>query len=166
MSTTLDLGRVTGYSAYEIAVQQGYEGTEAEWADSISRLQNQCISTTLTQAVNALTFTQGDDGLALNAKVLQFDIRVPAGCTVPTGTTSYIRARFNGVSTGYYEYGYPTSNRDSVLLGMMRNQKGFGQTRVAMYGNYANSVCAAGYYDGTNSGKGQLLYETPDLGLS
>ena len=27
----VNLGRVVGYSAYEIAVQEGFVGTEAEW---------------------------------------------------------------------------------------------------------------------------------------
>ena len=31
----VNLGRVTGYSAYEIAVQNGYVGTEAEWLLSL-----------------------------------------------------------------------------------------------------------------------------------
>lgn len=35
MSTTLNLGRVQGYSAYEVAVQQGYIGTRDEWLASL-----------------------------------------------------------------------------------------------------------------------------------
>lgn len=31
----VDLGRVVGYSAYELAVQEGYEGTLQEWLDSL-----------------------------------------------------------------------------------------------------------------------------------
>lgn len=31
----VNLGRVVGYSAYEIAVQEGFVGTEAEWLASL-----------------------------------------------------------------------------------------------------------------------------------
>ena len=31
----VNLGRVTGYSAYEVAVQNGFVGTEAEWLASL-----------------------------------------------------------------------------------------------------------------------------------
>ena len=30
-----NLGRITGLSAYEIAVKNGFEGTEQEWLDSL-----------------------------------------------------------------------------------------------------------------------------------
>lgn len=30
-----NLGRVVGYSAYEVAVQNGYEGTEQQWLASL-----------------------------------------------------------------------------------------------------------------------------------
>lgn len=33
--STINLGRVVGYSAYEIAVQEGFVGTEAEWLASL-----------------------------------------------------------------------------------------------------------------------------------
>lgn len=33
--SSVNLGRVVGYSAYEIAVQNGFEGTEAEWLASL-----------------------------------------------------------------------------------------------------------------------------------
>lgn len=32
---TFNLGRIIGYSAYELAVQEGYTGTEAEWLASL-----------------------------------------------------------------------------------------------------------------------------------
>lgn len=35
MSATINLGRVVGYSAYEVAVQNGFTGTEQEWLDSL-----------------------------------------------------------------------------------------------------------------------------------
>ena len=35
MATSVNLGRVVGYSAYEIAVQNGYEGTEEQWLNSL-----------------------------------------------------------------------------------------------------------------------------------
>ena len=31
----VNLGRVVGYSAYEVAVQEGYQGTEQEWLASL-----------------------------------------------------------------------------------------------------------------------------------
>lgn len=35
MSATINLGRVVGYSAYEVAVQNGFVGTEEEWIESL-----------------------------------------------------------------------------------------------------------------------------------
>lgn len=35
MSATINLGRVVGYSAYEVAVQNGFVGTEEEWLESL-----------------------------------------------------------------------------------------------------------------------------------
>ena len=35
MAQQVNLGRVVGYSAYEIAVQNGFVGTEAEWLASL-----------------------------------------------------------------------------------------------------------------------------------
>jgi len=57
----VNLGRVVGYSAYEIAVQEGFEGTEAEWLASLQGAQGQtgatgpsgADGTTFTPSVNA-----------------------------------------------------------------------------------------------------------------
>lgn len=38
---TIDLGRVVGKSAYEIAVDNGFEGTEQEWLDSLEGIQGE-----------------------------------------------------------------------------------------------------------------------------
>lgn len=35
MGATINLGRVVGYSAYEVAVQNGFVGTEEEWLESL-----------------------------------------------------------------------------------------------------------------------------------
>jgi len=32
---TINLGRITGQSAYEVAVKNGFEGTEQEWLESL-----------------------------------------------------------------------------------------------------------------------------------
>lgn len=32
---TINLGRITGQSAYEVAVKNGFEGTEEEWLESL-----------------------------------------------------------------------------------------------------------------------------------
>lgn len=55
----VNLGRVVGYSAYEIAVQEGFVGTEAEWLASL-------------QGEDGATGSQGpagDDGITFTPSV-------------------------------------------------------------------------------------------------
>lgn len=37
MAKTFNLGKVVGKSAYEVAVANGYTGTEAEWLKTLKR---------------------------------------------------------------------------------------------------------------------------------
>lgn len=55
----VNLGRVVGYSAYEVAVQEGYEGTEQQW---LASLKGQKGDTGATGA-------DGDDGTTFTPSV-------------------------------------------------------------------------------------------------
>lgn len=61
MSATINLGRVVGYSAYEVAVQNGFEGTESEWLESLKGygIGFQTI-TTQQDGTMVITLTNGD----------------------------------------------------------------------------------------------------------
>lgn len=55
----VNLGRVVGYSAYEIAVQEGFVGTEAEWLASLEGADGQ----------PGQTGPAGDDGTTFTPSV-------------------------------------------------------------------------------------------------
>lgn len=57
----VNLGRVTGYSAYEIAVQNGYEGTEQEWLLSLKGAKGD-TGATGPQGETGATGPQGPKG--------------------------------------------------------------------------------------------------------
>ena len=57
---TINLGRVVGYSAYEIAVQNGYVGTEEEWVASLKGRDGTVSFEALTEEQRASL--KGDKG--------------------------------------------------------------------------------------------------------
>lgn len=75
----VNLGRVTGYSAYEIAVQNGYEGTEQEWLLSLKGAKGD----TGSQGPAGATGPQGPKGDT--GATGQQGIQGPAGETGPQG---------------------------------------------------------------------------------
>ena len=61
----VNLGRVVGYSAYEIAVQEGFVGTEQEWLESLKGADGQDG----TNGTNGTNGTDGADGTTFTPSV-------------------------------------------------------------------------------------------------
>lgn len=90
----VNLGRVTGYSAYEIAVQNGYEGTEQEWLLSLKGAKGD-TGATGPQGETGATGPQGPKGDTGETG--------PQGETGPAGTTQWSGIQdkpFSTIGTG------------------------------------------------------------------
>ena len=61
----VNLGRVVGYSAYEIAVQEGFVGTEQEWLNSLKGADGHDG----TNGTNGTNGTDGADGTTFTPSV-------------------------------------------------------------------------------------------------
>jgi hypothetical protein len=82
MSATINLGRVVGYSAYEVAVQNGFVGTEEEWLASLKGT----ISTVNVTVDNNTGTPSGSASVSGSALSLNFhNLKGPAGATGATG---------------------------------------------------------------------------------
>ena len=85
----VNLGRVVGYSAYEIAVQNGFEGTEAEWLASLkgeTGADGQDGSSATIQVGTVSTGAAGSDAVVTNvgtSSAAVFNFTIPQG---PAGT--------------------------------------------------------------------------------
>lgn len=93
----VNLGRVTGYSAYEIAVQNGYEGTEQEWLLSLKGAKGD-TGATGPQGETGETGPQGPQGVQGETGP-----QGPQGETGPAGTTLWSGIQdkpFSTIGTG------------------------------------------------------------------
>lgn len=93
----VNLGRVTGYSAYEIAVQNGYEGTEQEWLLSLKGAKGD-TGATGPQGETGETGPQGPQGVQGETGP-----QGPQGETGPAGTTQWSGIQdkpFSTIGTG------------------------------------------------------------------
>jgi hypothetical protein len=111
------------------------------------------ISTMLSAAVNAFTYTTGDDGLPLNGISGELQIVVPAGCSAPTGTNAALYGRINGIITGYHSPYGGSDNTDHLYLANIRNQ--FAAVNIelnVLHGGALLVLASFGYSDGTSFG--------------
>lgn len=119
MSTTINLGRVQGYSAYEVAVQQGYVGTRDQWLASLKGEKGDTGDTGETGATGPQgpQGEQGEPAVAIeNYVTVEADSQTTAATDVlpETGSadTVYRVANWNGAQyddTAYTEYGWYNS---------------------------------------------------------
>jgi len=107
------------------------------------------ITRTLTEAVNAVTFSTGDDGQALNGKNGRLHIIVPAGCDAPVGTTAVPYLRINDIATGYARPSNAVDNSTEMQLGGIRNRYGMIDAHLSVVGSALLMQAAHGYSDGT-----------------
>lgn len=90
--SSVNLGRVVGYSAYEIAVQNGFVGTEAEWLASLkgnNGADGQDGSSATIQVGTVSTGAAGTDAVVTNvgtSSAAVFNFTIPQG---PAGTTEW-----------------------------------------------------------------------------
>ena len=102
----VNLGRVTGYSAYEVAVQNGFVGTEQEWLASLVGPQGPTgsqgpqgeVGPTGPQGETGATGPQGPQGVQGETGP-----QGPQGETGPAGTTQWSGIQdkpFSTIGTG------------------------------------------------------------------
>jgi hypothetical protein len=111
------------------------------------------ISTTLSAAANAFTYTAGDDGLPLNGISGKLQIIVPSGCSAPTGTNAALYSRINGIITGYHSPYGGSDNADHLYLANIRNQFAVVNIELnVLHGSALLVLASFGYSDGTSFG--------------
>ena len=90
--SSVNLGRVVGYSAYEIAVQNGFVGTEAEWLASLqgsNGADGKDGSSATIQVGTVSTGAAGSDAVVTNvgtSSAAVFNFTIPQGAAGPTYT--------------------------------------------------------------------------------
>jgi len=106
------------------------------------------IARTLTEAVNAITFTVGDDGLPLSGKRGILRLVAPSGCTAPTGTSATMSITINDITSGYCTDS--SDNGSSIIIGAIRNQSGVIDANLNILLDKCVTITSSGLYsDGT-----------------
>ncbi len=148
-----------GKTAYESAVEGGYVGTEEEFnlaLSDVSKLEYSSlklrISQTLTEAVSAITLSQGDDEQPLNGIVGKLRIVVPAGCSAPTGEKAVVYAQFNDIVSGYYNQYVGSDDYSNITIGYVRNLMASITCDLDVIGSTLSTRQTTFYSDGVTRG--------------
>lgn len=156
MSATINLGRVVGYSAYEVAVQNGFEGTESEWLES---LQGDGVGfqtiTTQQDGTMIITLTNGDTiTIDLNHVHPQYYSKVmetvmPQGGFLPdvvyklgtiTGSVTFALAAAVSGNTNHYFWTFDTGGTAPSVTFPSRVRWKDGQPQPAALKHYEISI--------------------------
>lgn len=115
-----------GYSAYEIAVQNGYEGTEAEWVDSFLNAENyysksETDTLLVTKAAKTEVYLKDDYAVVTGTieyeegeKSKQVDLSYPTGFTQDNCIIVSIMVQHTGVLYPSWSTGTVMTNNSTV----------------------------------------------------
>lgn len=143
-SIKLELERWRGWSAYEVAVQNGYDGTEAEWLASLRGKDG------LVDALVANNLTTTEDGYVLDARqgvLLREQIEsTKSAAAGKIGTDSIV----NDLTTGGKDK-VLSAEQGKVLAGMIATKAMVHGTKIEVttsgwsgYGPYTKDVTLEG----------------------
>lgn len=136
-------------------------------ADITNKSMRPVFSTTLQSAVNAVTISNDNLGKSFNLTRALLRILVPAGCSSPVGTSAFMFAKLNDITSGYKDPGNTNDNDSVFIIGAVRNL--YGMVDVDMEVLVSNSAIIksqSGYSDGTNRAANAVYVSSLLSGIS